>query len=464
NFVSTSFSTLPTVAFKRGDFSQLLNPAFTGNASSGTTIGTDALGRPIVFGQLYDPRTTRTVNGVTVRDPIPGNLIPQAMWSPVSRKILELAPITDPINSNMLNNIPAIGTCCPVFDERIYGFKVDHKFSDRHRLSTFYNHIYRLQNNSPGGRWGIPPGTPTGVYQKQSTPGRMIRIAEDWTITPTILNHFAIGYNRFGSLNQSVFIDQGWPEKIGLQNVAPTHFPVLTFGGTAIQGGGIGAGGRLGSGTRFGGYNGSTIVQDDLTIIRGKHNFKTGMEVRKYYFNSRNKSGSGDFNFQPTQTELPGFSSSTGHSFASFLLGAVNSTSREINSTTFGYRVTQPGFYFMDDWKVNRKLTLNKNPALQNGQGIPYTAPDSTRVGYVQNYNLGFQYALPASFVLEAAYIGSKGTRLVASSFSQLDQLPVSALALGDRLIQPLSANPGLAPIPDPGFNGTVAQALRRFP
>ncbi|MCI0722826.1 MAG: TonB-dependent receptor [Acidobacteria bacterium] len=596
NFVSTSFTTLPTVAFKRGDFSQLLNPAFTGNASSGTTLGTDAVGRPIVFGQLYDPRTTRTVNGVTVRDPFPGNIIPQSIWSPVTGKILELAPITDPINSNLLNNIPAIGTCCPRHDDRNHGFKVDHKFSDQHRLATFYNHNYRVQDNSPGNRWGIPPGTPTGVYQRQSTPGRMVRIAEDWTITPAVLNHFAIGYNRFGSTNQSAFIDQGWPEKIGLQNVAPTHFPVLTFGGTAIQGGGIGAGGRLGSGSRFGGYNGSTIVQDDLTIIRGKHNFKTGMEVRKYYFNNRNKSGSGDFNFQPIQTELPGFSSSTGHSFASFLLGAVNNTGREINSTTFGYRVTQPGFYFMDDWKVNRKLTLNlgvrweviggynevagritgidltkpnpgaggrpgalvfvddlgkegfqdtywwmvsprfgfayavndklvvrggyginntphitngfnfpgtsgfsgsisinsnntplrfpqdpvlylhdrypdfpgalpnKNPALQNGQGIPYTAPDSNRVGYVQNYNLGFQYALPASFVLEAGYIGNKGTRLVASSFSQLDQLPVSALALGDRLIEPLSANPGLAPIPYAGFNGTVAQALRGFP
>lgn len=596
DFVSTSLSTLPTVAFKQGNFSQLLNPAFTGNALSGTTIGTDALGRPIVFGQLYDPRTTRTVNGVTVRDPLPGNIIPQSMWSPVSRKILELAPITDPINSSMLNNIPAIGTCCPVFDERIYAFKVDHNFSDKHRLSTYYNHSYRLRNNSPGGRWGTPPGAPTGVYQRQYTPGRLVRIAEDWTITPTILNHFAIGYNRFGNANESVYVDQGWPEKLGLQNVAPTHFPVLTFGGTAAQGGGIGAGGRLGSGNRGAGYNGSTIVQDDLTIIKGKHNFKTGMEVRKYYYNNRNKSGSGDFNFQPIQTELPGFSSQTGHSFASFLLGAVNNTTRGIAPASFGYRVAQPGFYFMDDWKVSRKLTLNlglrweiiggynevagrmsgidltkpnpgaggrpgalvfvddlgregfqdtywtmisprfgfayamneklvvrggyginntphitngfsfpstfgfsgsiarninntplafpqdpvmylhdrypdfqgtlpnKNPALQNGVNIPYTAPDSTRVAYAQNYNLGFQYALPASFVLEASYIGNKGTRLEANGLDALDQLPVSALALGDNLIRPLSANPGLAQLPYAGFTGTLAQALRRFP
>jgi len=596
NFTSTSFSTLPVKDFKQGNFSRLFDPNFTGNPNSGRQIGTDALGRPIIFGQIYDPRTTRVVNGQAVRDPFPGNIIPQTMWSPVSKKILELAPITDPIIDRMLNNIPALSSCCPVFDERIAGFKVDHHFNEKHRMSAYYNHHYRLRNNSPTGRWGNPPGTPTGVYQIQYTPGRMVRIAEDWTISNNVLNHFAIGYNRFGNANESVFVDQGWPEKIGLQNVAPTHFPTLVFGGQPHQGGGIGAGGRLGSGNRGAGYNGSTIIMDDLTIIRGAHNFKTGFELRKYYYNLRNKSGSGDFNFQPIQTELPGFASQTGHSFASFLLGAVNSASRGIAGANFGYRVTQPGFYFMDDWKVNQKLTLNLGlrweiispytevagrmsvidltkpnpgagnrpgalvfaedlgiksfqntywrmisprfgfayainpklvvrggyginniPFINNGFSFPgtlgysgsiavnsntvvlqnprdpvmflhdrfpdfrgvlpnkdltlannlsyqYMPPDSNRVGYTQNYNLGFQYELPAKFVLEASYIGNKGTRLEANGLDELNQLPVSALAFGDKLLDRLSAHPGLVPVPYPGFNGTVAQALRPFP
>src|SRR6185369_10569716 len=121
----------------------------------------------------------------------------------------------------------------------------------------------------------------------------------------------AIGYNRFGNLNESVFVDQDWPSKIGLQNVPGTHFPTLTFGGATYQGGGIGAGGRLGSGNRGGSYNGSTILMDDVTITSGAHNYKAGFELRKYYYNFRNKSGSGDFTFSPIQTELPGFSSQT---------------------------------------------------------------------------------------------------------------------------------------------------------
>ncbi|MBO0721115.1 MAG: carboxypeptidase regulatory-like domain-containing protein, partial [Blastocatellia bacterium] len=245
DFVSTDLTTLPTTDFKRGDFSKLLDPAFTGNPLSGTQVGADALGRPVIFGQLYDPRTARQVGDQWVRDPFPGNIIPQSEWSPVARNILSMAPITDPIIDRMQLNYPSISTCCPVFDQRIYAAKVEHQFNEKNRISAYYNHTYRLRNNSPGGRWGEPPNTPTGVYQLQYTPGRMVRIAYDWTISSNITNHAAIGYNRFGNLNQSVYVDQDWPSKIGLQNVDQTTFPTLNFSGTAEQGGGIGAGGRL---------------------------------------------------------------------------------------------------------------------------------------------------------------------------------------------------------------------------
>jgi hypothetical protein len=434
NFTSTSFTTLPVKAFKQGDFSRLFDPAFTGNANSGKQIGTDALGRPVIFGQIYNPFTTRQVGNTVVRDPFPGNIIPQSLWDAVSKNILTLAPITDPTIDRMLQNIPALSSSSPVFDERIFGYKVDHQFNDKHRMSVYYNHTYRLRNNSPGGRWGIPNGTPTGVYQIQYTPGRLVRISEDWTINPRLLNHVAIGYNRFGNANQSAFIDQDWPGKIGLQNVAPTHFPTLTFGGASYQGGGIGAGGRLGSANANISFNGSTIVMDDLTIIRGAHNFKTGFELRKYYYNDFNKSGSGAYTFSPVQTELPGFSSQTGHSFASFLLGAASGTSRTIQIATFGYRVRQPGFYFMDDWKATPKLTLNlglrweivggynevvgrevavdltkPNPAAGNRPGALQFAEDLGRKGFQDTYwkmispRIGFAYAATKKMVIRVA-------------------------------------------------------------
>ncbi len=69
-------NTTPIDAFKAGDFSALL---------TGQQIGTDALGRPIFGGQIFDPATTRLVNGVPVRDPYPGNC--RTTWPATRRAI-----------------------------------------------------------------------------------------------------------------------------------------------------------------------------------------------------------------------------------------------------------------------------------------------------------------------------------------------------------------------------------------
>jgi hypothetical protein len=478
----------------------------------------------------------------------------------------------------------------------MYTIKGDHIFHPSHRISTTLNRNLRARNNSPGGRWGDPPGSPTGVYQWQETPGVLGRVAYDWTVTPTVLNHFAVGYNRFGNLNQSVFVDQNLPQEVGFQNLPGTHFPGLVFGGQPFQGGGIGAGGRLGSQNAGGEYNGSTIFANDLTLVRGKHNFKVGFEHRRYYTNSFGRfNESGTFNFSPASTAAPGFPNQTGHSFASFLTGAVASTNRAVISSFFGSRWRNVGFYFQDDWKTTRKLTLNlgfrweiigglhevagrmaqfnptkpnpgangrpgaldfgdelgvttfmntnwrqlspkfgfayqinnwsvvrggyginnmppimngwggpsrfgynssialntantqvrfaedpvtfldqpypaftgtlpnRNPAQANGQGVTYIAPDHNKMPYTQNWNLGFQFALPAHTVWEINYVGNKGTNLPAPGFDNLNQLPLSTLSRGDILNQPWTPASGV-PQPFPGFSGTVAQALRPYP
>ena len=86
---STAFRTLPTREFQNGDFSRLFDPGYTGDARSGTVVGTDALGRPIRFGQIYDPRTTRVVDSRVVRDPFPNNQIPRALWDTVARNTID---------------------------------------------------------------------------------------------------------------------------------------------------------------------------------------------------------------------------------------------------------------------------------------------------------------------------------------------------------------------------------------
>src|SRR5438128_7388843 len=59
--------TVPTLAYRQGDFRQAL---------TGRQLGVDPLGRPIIEGTLYDPATTRVApHGQLVRDAFPNNQI-----------------------------------------------------------------------------------------------------------------------------------------------------------------------------------------------------------------------------------------------------------------------------------------------------------------------------------------------------------------------------------------------------
>jgi hypothetical protein len=64
---------------------------------------------------------------------------------------------------------------------------------------------------------------------------------------------------------------------------------------------------------------------------------------------------------------------------------------------------------------------------------------------------------------VEANYVGNKGTRLLAGGYDALNQVPLSELARGNSLGDQWTAASGV-PQPFPGFNGTVAQALRPYP
>lgn len=73
-----TYLSVPTEAYRGGDFSSIL---------TGRNLGTDPLGRPILENTIYDPQTSRSVNGLIVRDPFPGNIIPVSRFDPVAAKI-----------------------------------------------------------------------------------------------------------------------------------------------------------------------------------------------------------------------------------------------------------------------------------------------------------------------------------------------------------------------------------------
>ncbi len=114
------------------------------------------------------------------------------------------------------------------------------------------------------------------------------------------------------------------------------------------------------------------------------------------------------------------------------------------------------------------------------GSDVDYFDPNF-KLGRTLQYSLDYQREIPGNFALTVGYIGSHGTRL-RSNFRRLNAMPLNDLKLGFPLLtEPLAnalANPAevayaqsvgvtLPSSPSavyPGFNGTVAQALRPFP
>jgi hypothetical protein len=144
-------------------------------------------------------------------------------------------------------------------------------------------------------------------------------------------------------------------------------------------------------------------------------------------------------------------------------IGYNGSIARSSANTALRF-AEEPVMYLQDRYPDFGSTLPNRDPSIANGQGITYVGPDHNRVPYVQNWNFGFQYELPASTVLELNYIANQGTRLRAGGFDNLNALPFDVISrYGNALNTPWTAASGV-PQPYPGFVGTVAQAIRPFP
>jgi hypothetical protein len=90
----------------------------------------------------------------------------------------------------------------------------------------------------------------------------------------------------------------------------------------------------------------------------------------------------------------------------------------------------------------------------------------SDRIPYLAQWNFDLQYELPGDALLDVAYAGNAGVKLLGSD-PELNQLPDQYLALGDGLGQTV-ANPffGIIPSTQPlgGATTTRGQLLRPFP
>ena len=351
--------TLPSAAYRSGDFSAAL---------TGRVLGTDPLGRSIMENMIYDPTTNSTVNGQVVRNPFPGNIIPKSRIDPVAAKIQALMP--NPSNSGIVNNFAETDTL-PTTNS-IPSLKVDQYLGTKTKASFYWGD---WKNDIPK-NFGDGLPSPISASRFYKTRTNTYRFSIDETVTPTFLVHAGIGEMRYDHHDSAppATLTYDAVAKLGLvgASVSPAPFPQINISPNA-EGGFNPSAAAPGSGSNatMGPTNANEYLNDNPTAtisatwVRGNHTFKAGAEGRKNIWSDLNGGGQGGvYNFSSAETGLPYLQQTTlnggsvGFSYASFLLGQVDSAS--VNSGQDPQmRKSTYGIFIQDTWKVTRKLTLD---------------------------------------------------------------------------------------------------------
>lgn len=326
--------TIPTLAMQGGDFSRV----------------TDASGRQIL---IYDPASTTDRGQGTVRDQFPNNKIPVARFSSVSRNILGFLP--EPTNNRLENNYLASNNVA--LTRYMWSVKFDQMLSLTKRISGFVS-IQHLNALSEG---PLPDELSEGNLQYFKPSNYRVNYVS--TSGPSTVKHFTFGFTQYKrTFDRLQAQRQDWAEELGLAGIEQgeaSSFPVVIFANSSLV-----------PFARASDYavRGGTItdlfeLRYDTSMARGIHNFKAGLDFRygRLHQDPRVDYGvQGVFNFSNFQTAQAGAAlPTTGHPFASFLLGAPDNAFRVVNSQPPDLNYRYHALYLQDEIRLGPRLTAS---------------------------------------------------------------------------------------------------------
>jgi hypothetical protein len=375
--------TVPTTKMRSGDFSELL----AANGGPGYT--------------LYDPSTQAACSAVSTTGPCryafgqsyagtPGpagnpagaatNVIPTGEISPIAQYMEQWLP--DPttsgpgvISGNFLGGPPS------GYDNWLYSGRIDYDMTPKQRISVVVTggnrqaYPFTAAASSNGSTIALP--LPYTGSDYSIVAGHWIDFEHTYTLTPQVVNQFRFGWSNFGgpplkNLTQGIKQYEATTAGIGFNGVpadgqAVTEFPTVNFAGSnAPAQWGFG-----GSGVTATTVSQSYTTLDNLLWVKGNHAMTFGFQMQRLEENASSFDGptsSLTLNFSTNETAsvIPSgaasaYGGNTGFAYASYMLGAVGSTSALTLQpfSVLGARYPTYAPYFQDDWKITQKLTLN---------------------------------------------------------------------------------------------------------
>lgn len=387
--------TVPTLANRNGDFSQLLS------------VGARY--------QIYDPLSVRSDParaGHFVRDPIAGNVLPKSrIINPIYGAYAKFypAPNNDPADPRLepLNNFLAVSTP-NTRDYKVFTNRIDYQHSNRHRFfgrwswNDYYENLHDFTYET------VPGLNANGLYR------RNMGGTADWVFTPsssTVIDA-SIAANEFMEGNKGPVLLDYKPSDVGL----PTYLDARagdrhTLPQVRVSGYETMPSSSYPTFARFRMITGKV----DVSHIRANHTMRAGFDSRHHFQTGGgggNTSGRFDFTNAFTRKNDDTFTPAgdLGLSWAAFMMGFPSSLQIASNDS---YATHSPyyAWYVQDAWRVTPRLTLNFGFRVEYEQGA--TERYNRALGYFDR-----NAVLPITDAAQAAYAKNPLPELAASGFT----------------------------------------------
>ena len=329
--------TVPTADMRTGNFSELLNPAFTGGKY--TTVYPVCAGSPLAGtispGQIFDPMTCQ---------PFSGNIIPADRMNQAALNYLNAFPM--PTFTDRATNNYLVSNQQQTLKDNTFDIRMDYIAGSHDNLFArfSYDNSTSFKTNS----FDFLPGLGGGDY----TRARSWALGETHTFTPNIVNELRIGYTRINYAYIPAAYGVNVCDQLGIVNCNHNGDPL--YSGGALIGG---TGGEISYTGDYGTYTvpqNTYEISDALTRVKGNHSFKFGATlIRRQISYFTAVAPKGFFFIAPNGGDF------TGYEPSELLVGGVDNYSVGYQNGFYGEINQEDGFFAQDDWRITRRLTLN---------------------------------------------------------------------------------------------------------
>jgi hypothetical protein len=355
--------TVPTALERRGDFSQSVNSTNAKVFVRDPLITTGNCNATDQSACFRDP------SRATADNPLGLNIIPQSRWNASGAAILNFFPLPNQLGGRTttggaFNYVIQKSVDVP---KRSQVIRLDFKPTDR---DSFYGKAQWWTSDNEGfdtsgwpgnaeNRWGISSHY---LYKDNGLSINWVHI-----FSPAVVNEFTIGARHD---SEGFVPSDGEIERLSrttLNYTAPQLFANNNTLGTIPRAtnwtGVAGTPANINWLDRWGEVGNDYILpsfSNNLTINRGSHSFKVGMYYERV-LNGEAPGGnwSGTFNFNGTDSNFTAALGNTGYAYANALIGNFRQYQESDARPFTNLTLTLLQWYAQDQWKVNRRLTLN---------------------------------------------------------------------------------------------------------